>query len=124
MFGWVRLEMAREHHARHRVREEFAVALGTLRRRKGFEVARLRVTHHLHALAGEIFREPGQSKAGTVDGRFADDPLEAAGTGDELEVEPAGLVGVKTFDGDEVVDHGGGVRVRIKIKIRIRRPGL
>src|SRR6185436_19454860 len=76
-----------------------------LRRRQGLEVARLRVPHHLHAFAREILCEPGERQTRAVDGRLADDPLEAAGPGDEFQVKPAGLVGIKPFDRDNVVFH-------------------
>ena len=55
---------------------------------------------------GEIAFESRQREARTVHGRLADDALQPARPGDELELEGVGVAGVKRFNGDSVALHG------------------
>ena len=60
----------------------------------------------LHALVGEVAGEAGQHQARAIDRRLTDNPLEAAGAGDEVELEGGGVFSVETLYGCGVVLHG------------------
>jgi len=82
----------------------------------GFEVVKvgmLGLADDLQSLAGEVTGVAGQGQAGPVDGRLADDALEAGGAGQEAQFQGAGLFVVKLFDGD-----GSALHTNLEVKFR------
>lgn len=102
------LEISAENNARNFVAEKIGVALGTFGGREGLEIVTLGVAHDLDSFAGEVAFETSESKAGAVDGGFANDSTEAFGARDEIQAERAGMFGIKAFNRDDVALHGHG----------------
>ena len=78
---------------------------GSVLGRKRFHIVGFGVADRLNALKGEIPREAGQDQAGPIDRGFANDALESAGAGQQIQFEGAGMVGIKTLNGYRIALH-------------------
>ena len=61
--------------------------LDLLGRGQHLEIRHLRGAEHLDAFVREIFEETGEGEGRTIDAAFADEPVHAAVSGDELHLE-------------------------------------
>src|SRR5439155_12603423 len=73
------------------------------------------IANDLDALKGEIASETGEDQARSVNGGLANDALEPAGAGNQVELERAGVRCVEPFNGDGVVGHRLEVKIRSEI---------
>jgi hypothetical protein len=96
--GWV--DVAGENKAGDAMLEEFLEALAADVFRKGLKVLGLAAADDLDALEGKGAIESGECEAGAIDGTLGDAALQAAGSGEQFELQLTGVVGVELSDGD------------------------
>ena len=106
------LVVAGQYEAGHLAVDHLAENAGLLGGVEGAEVGHLGRAHDLNTFVREIFEEAGERERGAVDGTFADEAMQAVGTGEQLQFQLLAVGLLEVRDGDAVdglgEGHGGG----------------
>src|SRR5437667_12423846 len=100
------MQIAGKDHARNSVRKKSLIPIHSLSLRQRFQKIGFRIPDHLHAFESKITGEPGEDQSGPIDGRLANGALEAAGSGNAMELQVAGMAGIKPFYCYQIALHG------------------
>src|SRR5690606_4335297 len=84
---------------------------------------------HLDSVTREVARVPRERESGTVEGWFANDPLQAIPATNQFQLEPVPVLAHELFNGDlgenDVADRcHGGSDVELGTKVDLTRLGI
>src|SRR5207237_2789147 len=94
----VGLEISAQDHARHFIGEKQLITAGPLFLAQRLQKRRFGAADYLHSFTGKIFCKPSQRQTRTIHGWLANDPFQSRRSGQQLQAERAGLLGIEPLD--------------------------